>query len=117
MLQLDETTSSRSDGDDIFQMDDLDGETLSNKMQDLSMATKKVSIMYEFKPEILCGGKRPEVQCQCCKKDGHITSRCPDLKKTVLKPLPLLANSYLDIVSRVCAQTRGNRVYSLMSLF
>ncbi|XP_020897481.1 terminal uridylyltransferase 7 isoform X2 [Exaiptasia diaphana] len=111
-LQLAEPISSTSDGDDIFQMDDLDGETLTDKMQNLSVVNKGVKIEYQFKTEILSGGKRPEVQCQCCKKDGHITAKCPDLKKPVLKPLPSLPTSYLDIVSRICAQTRGEVAFA-----
>ncbi|KAK3755615.1 hypothetical protein QZH41_017609, partial [Actinostola sp. cb2023] len=87
--------------------DNLHGTAISS-----SNDCSELEIVYEFTQEILSGGKRPEVQCQCCKRDGHVTTRCPDLRKPVLKPLPSLNTRYLDLVSRVCVQTRGEVAFA-----
>lgn len=65
-------------------------------------------IVYGFKSEVLSGGRRPEVQCQVCKKDGHMSSRCPDLRKPTLKALPHLNPRVVELVTAVCSKARGN---------
>jgi hypothetical protein len=79
----------------------------TNKLTSSAMPKQ---IMYEFQLEILSGGKRPEVQCQYCKKDGHMSSRCPDLKKPTLKALQPLTSRLDELVTSVCSKTRGKKM-------
>lgn len=80
----------------------------SSNHQEKSKANQlQKPIIYGFKSAILSGGKRPEVQCQVCKKDGHMSNRCPDLRKPTLKPLPPFNPGMDNLVSAVCARARG----------
>lgn len=95
--------------------DGLSSDGLSSDMNKLTVTANDAILVYYMKQDILSAGKRPEVQCQCCKKDGHVTHHCPELKKPSLKPLPTLSAKMLELVTRVCAQTRGTTALHWLS--
>ncbi|XP_060553002.1 terminal uridylyltransferase 7-like [Ruditapes philippinarum] len=105
---LDESdTSSGLSSDDDMEEESPGSSPLANTEKRVS---SPIGAQYNFlfDSETLTDGKGPSVFCPICEKEGHLKSNCPEDQLPVLKKLPPVSKTHLQLLTTVIKGVPGD---------